>query len=134
MVMLASAVFAKGTNASLAGPLRFIFCHFDRPISLGSFQNYRRETLHAQVPPEVLTQTSLQPKNPQFQASLLSERMHAIPPRLRESKMEKQVVPCSARPRSHEVALPSRCGIPRRKEQNSVTQSSPAASKQYRSI
>jgi hypothetical protein len=62
MVMLASAVFAKGTNASRAGLLRFIFCHFDRPISLGSFQNYRRETLHAQVPPEVLTQTSLQRK------------------------------------------------------------------------
>jgi hypothetical protein len=104
--MLASAVFAKGTNASLAGPLRFIFCHFDRPISLGSFQNYRRETLHAQVPPEVLTQTSLQWKNPQFQASLLSERRHPIPPRLRERKMEKQAVPCAGRPGSQEAAMP----------------------------
>jgi hypothetical protein len=109
MVMLASAVFAKGTNASLAGLLRFIFRHFDRPVSLGSFQNYRREKLHAQVPLEVLTQTSLQRKNPQFQASLLSERMHPIPPWLRESKMEKQAVPCSARPRSQEAALPSMC-------------------------
>lgn len=33
------------------------------PISLGSLENYRRETLHAQVPFEVLTRTPLQEKN-----------------------------------------------------------------------
>jgi hypothetical protein len=33
MVMLAPAVFAKGTSASRAGLLCLIFCHFDRPHS-----------------------------------------------------------------------------------------------------
>jgi hypothetical protein len=82
------------------------------PISLKSSQNYRSETLHAQVPPEVLTQTSLQQKNTQTETSLLSQRMDSFSPRVRDRKMENQPVPWM-----------------RRNERNCVTQRGPEASK-----
>jgi hypothetical protein len=72
MVMLASAVASKGTVAFHASLVRLLFCHFDRPYSLESLENYRRETLHAQVSSEVLTRDLLQVKNWQTQSSLPS--------------------------------------------------------------